>query len=63
MKDWFCEKCNKYPDEISEVYGWYAERRKWNEELDCYELYDIKNGDFDIICGECESICIERELK
>ena len=59
-KFYFCPKCKKYPDKIVEIYDWFAERRKWNEELGLYELESTDNGDCHVECGVCGRNCEER---
>ena len=52
-KDLWCPKCQTYPDEIKDVYGWAVEHRVWQN--DCYELEDVDYGDCTEECAKCGS--------
>ena len=62
-KFWWCPKCKEFPDRIIESYDSCIERRKWNQEMGCYEIIDVDYGDWQqctSLCAECDTPLIEK---
>lgn len=60
-KDYYCNVCKEFPDEIIEHYTWIEETRKWDG-IDTYELVDSDFGEVaERSCKKCASTLEYRE--
>lgn len=61
-KHLWCPKCRCYPDKILEK-NILIESRKWNEEMECYELDDEGRHEDECVWSKCLDCETELEDK